>query len=222
MNPWFLYQFCQSRIKFFTDSKPVAYLLFVTAACFPGLAPASSEAAAQPPLAGQYFGLGMSRLSISSDHPSIDDQSIFGISLLWGMQYNNHILELSIAGGSGVDVGPTPDIYYPEDSADYGSITLSYQYHFHNLTIANSIFPYLGLGYSFNSINWNNYVYDQSGTGLTIIGGAIITLEKNWAVNFTIRRYEYSGEKLLFAVGDYANNDSEIYEFAAIIEYFFR
>ena len=181
----------------------------------------SSEASQDKLQSTQYLGLGLSRLSINSDHPSINNQSIAGISLLWGLRNQQHVFEVSIAGGNGVDVGPTPDIYYPEDSADYGAITLSYQYLFTDFEFAKDVFPYLGLGYSYNSFNWQTYVYDHSGDGLTIIGGLILEIEKNWAVNGSLRRYSFSGTRLLFTEGGYANYDSEIYELAIILEYRF-
>jgi len=181
----------------------------------------SSQASQDDPQSGIYIGLGLSRLSIKSEHPSISDQSIIGVSLLFGVSYDKHVFELSIAGGEGVDVGPTPDIYYPEDSADYGAITLSYQYHWRDVGMLENISPYLGIGYSYNSFNWNNYVYDQSGDGLTLIAGLIFPIDKNWNINFTLRRYSFSGERILFTYGDYPNYDSEINELAGIVEYHF-
>ncbi len=170
----------------------------------------------------QYVGLGVSRFSINSDHPSIDDQSINGLSLLFGLRYHNHVFELSMGGGSGVEVGPTYDIYYPEDTADYSFFSLSYQYQFRSLKLADNFIPYLGAGYSFNSINWHNYVYDHSGEGYAIIGGAIIQLERKWAVNLSVRRYSFSGEKILFSSGDYPNYKTEVYEFTANLVYHFN
>ena len=76
----------------------------------------------------KYFGLGLSHFSVKSKHPSIDDQSFLGISLIMGIRNRNHVFELFAGGGSGLKVGPTYDIYYPKDSADLSSITLSYQY----------------------------------------------------------------------------------------------
>ncbi len=164
----------------------------------------------------------MSRFSINSDHPSIDDQSIFGISLLFGLRNRNHVFELSMGGGSGLEVGPTTDIYYPADSADYGAFTLSYQYQFRNLKLANNVVPYFGIGYSFNSINWVNYVYDHSGDGYAILGGVIFRIEKVWAVNLSVRRFSFSGERILFSYGDYPDYTTEVYEFTANLMYHFN
>ena len=181
----------------------------------------SGEASEYQSQSAQYLGLGLSRLSVNSKHPSIKDQSITGVSLLYGLQSHNHVFELSIAGGSGIDVGPTPDIYYPEDSADFSSITLSYQYQLRDLRLTQNVFPYLGLGYSINSFNWDTYVYDHSGDGLTMIAGLAFHLEKNWAVNCTFRRYSFSGKRLFFTEGDYPAYDTEVSEVAVILEYLF-
>jgi opacity protein-like surface antigen len=181
-----------------------------------------SQAAENQIEAEQYVGLGVSRFSINSEHPSIDDQSITGISLLFGFRYRNHVIELSMGGGSGIEAGPTSDIYYPADSADYSAITLSYQYQFRGLRLADNVFPYLGLGYNFNSINWENYVYDHSGDGYAIIGGLIITIEKLWAVNLSIRRYSFSGERFLFSSDDYPDYTTEVYELTANVVFHFN
>ena len=169
----------------------------------------------------QYVGGGVGRFSISSDHPSIGDQSAFGISLLYGIRLHSHVFELSMGGASGIDVGPTSDPFYPADSADYGYFSLSYQYQFRNLFPSTTVTPYFGGGYSFNSINWNNYVYDHSGDGYSIIGGIIFRLQTRWSANLAVRRMSYSGERLLFVTGDYEDYDSEVYEFSATLVYHF-
>ena len=169
----------------------------------------------------QYVGGGVGRFSISSDHPSIDDQSVFGISLLYGIRRNSHVFEVSMGGASGIDVGPTPDPFYPADSADYGYFSLSYQYQFRILFPSTTVTPYLGGGYSFNSINWNNYVYDHSGDGYSIIGGVIFRLQTRWSVNLAVRRMSFSGERVLFVTNDYPDYDSEVCEFSANLVYHF-
>ncbi|MCI0507796.1 MAG: porin family protein [Gammaproteobacteria bacterium] len=171
--------------------------------------------------AEHYAGLGLSRFSFDSDHPSVGDQSIMGVSLLFGLRNRSHVFELSFGGGGGVEVGPTPDIFYPADTADYGVITLSYQYQFHGVTAVGALIPYLGIGYSFNSINWENYVYDHSGDGYTLMGGVIFRLEQSWAVNLSIKRHSFSGEQLLFTGGDNPDYSTEVYDFTAFLVYIF-
>ncbi|WP_455221157.1 outer membrane beta-barrel protein [Kaarinaea lacus] len=169
----------------------------------------------------QYVGGGIGRFSINSDHPSVDDQAIFGISLLYGIRRHNHVFELSMGGGSGLDVGPIADPFYPADSADYGYFSLSYQYQFRNLLPSENITPYFGGGYSFNSINWQNYVYDVSGDGYSIIAGMIFQVQTQWSVNLAIRRMSFSGERILFVTTDYPDYDNVVYEFAANLVYHF-
>jgi opacity protein-like surface antigen len=169
----------------------------------------------------QYVGGGVGRFSINSDHPSIGDQSAFGISLLYGIRLYSHVFELSMGGVSGIDVGPVADPFYPADSADYGYFSLSYQYQFRNLLPSQSVTPYFGGGYSFNSINWQNYVYDHSGDGYSIIGGVIFRLQTRWSVNLAFRRMSFSGERVLFVTSDYPDYDSEVYEFSANLVYHF-
>jgi len=169
----------------------------------------------------QYLGAGLARFSIKSGHPSIDDQSISGVSLIYGVRSYNHVFELALGGGGGVEVGPTYDIYYPEDTADYGYFSLSYHYQFRNLIDSAGVIPYLGAGYSFSSINWQNYVYDHSGEGYSIIAGVLLPLEKRWSLNASLSRLSYSGEKSLFSYGDYENYDTRASEIALKLVYHF-
>lgn len=169
----------------------------------------------------QYLGAGLARFSIKSDHPSINDQSISGVSLIYGVRSYNHVFELALGGGGGVEVDPTYDIYYPEDTADYGYFSLSYHYHFRNFIGSSGVVPYLGAGYSFNSINWQSYVYDHSGEGYSVIVGALFPIEKNWSLNASYTRLSYSGEKLLFSFGDYQNYDTRVSEMALKLVYHF-
>ncbi|KPJ92418.1 MAG: hypothetical protein AMJ53_09425 [Gammaproteobacteria bacterium SG8_11] len=217
MSPSVALRACYSPSRFLTKKSPHTIVILLLL-----FAPLISLAAEAEIKSEQYIGLGMARFSINSDHPSIDDQAIVGMSLLFGVRSRSHVFELSLGGGSGVEVGPTFDIYYPEDSADYGYFSLSYQYQFRHLKPASNVFPYLGAGYSFHSINWNNYVYDHSGDGYAIMGGVVIPIEKTWAINLSVRRFSFSGEKILFSSGDYPDYATQVYEVAASLVYHFN
>lgn len=170
---------------------------------------------------GSYLGLGPSYITINSGHPSIEKQSIVGFSIFYGVRYQAHILELSMGGGSGVDTEPTYDIYYPGDTADYGYISISYQYQFLDLADLFNSTPFIGAGYSFDSINWQNYVYDHSGDGFELSTGLIFQTGNNWSVNVSMRYHRFSGEKVLFSAGDYRNYDTETYILTAALYYHF-
>ena len=90
------------------------------------------------------------------------------------------------------------------------------------MSLTDSVIPYLGLGYNFNSINWQNYVYDHSGDGYALMGGLILRIEKSWTVNLFVRRTSFSGERLFFSSGDYPNYTTEVYELSANIVYHFN
>lgn len=151
----------------------------------------------------QYLGAGLSRIAIKSGHPSIADQSITGVALAWGIRRYNHVFELALGGGGGVNVGPTYDIYYPEDKADYGYFSLSYHYQFRSWPTQGSVVPFLGAGYSFNSINWQSYVYDHSGEGYAITAGAIFPVDEHWSLNASFAHHNFSGSRILFSSSDY-------------------
>ncbi|MBT3251717.1 MAG: outer membrane beta-barrel protein [Candidatus Marinimicrobia bacterium] len=170
----------------------------------------------------KYIGLGLSHFSVKSKHPSIDDQSFLGISLIMGIRNRSHVFELFAGGGAGLDVGPTYDIYYPKDSADFSSITLSYQYQFRNINQLENSIPYLGIGLSYNSINWTKYVYDHTGDGITILAGIILKTADNWAINFSMRQYKYSGTRQIFSDGNYPSYNTKAFEITGILVYHFN
>jgi len=171
---------------------------------------------------GQYLGIGPSHYSINSDHPSIGNQSISGISLTWGLIRSNFAFELSIGGGSGIETDPTPDIYYPADKADLTVMNISYHYLFTNLNGLDNAVPYVGVGYGFTSFIWSTYVYDHTGEGLVLVAGAIINFDQHWAVNFSARQYNTIGHQAFFSYGSSPSYDTAVREFAAILEFHFN
>lgn len=140
---------------------------------------------------------------------------------MYGVRRHNHVFELSMGGGSGVDAGPIEDPNYPADSADYGYFSLSYHYQFRNLFSLKNFTPYVGVGYSFNSINWQNYVYDISGDGLSISAGAIFQLQTRWSINLAFSRKSFSGERILFVSADYPGYETVVNQLAVNLVYHF-
>jgi len=183
--------------------------------------PLHAQADSAEVMSEQYVGGGIAWFSIHSDHPSVDNQTVPGISLLYGVRRHNHVFELSLGGGSGVNVGPVEDPNYPADSADYMYFSLSYHYQFRNLAPSNNFTPYIGVGYSFNSISWQNYVYDISGDGLSINAGVIFQIQTQWSINLVFRHISFSGERILFVSADYPDYDTVVNEFAASLVYHF-
>ncbi len=169
----------------------------------------------------QYLGAGVSRISIQSGHPSIDDQTISGLSVVYGIRRYNHVFEMTVGGGDGVNVGPTYDIYYPEDRADYSYFSLAYHYQFRSLVTSTDIVPYLGGGYSFNSINWQNYVYDHSGEGYALVAGVLLPVDNNWSLNVSFTRQRYSGSRILFSSSDYESYTTSVNLFTVNFVYHF-
>ena len=169
----------------------------------------------------QYLGAGVSRISIQSGHPSIGDQSISGLSVVYGIRRYNHVFEMTVGGGDGVNVGPTYDIYYPEDKADYGYFSLVYHYQFRGLVTSTNIVPYLGGGYSFNSINWQNYVYDHSGEGYALVAGVLLPVDNRLSLNVSFTRQSYSGSRILFSSSDYESYTTSVNLFTVNFVYHF-
>lgn len=196
--------------------KSQQYLAFVILTCASVLCLATeSEIKSE-----QFVGLGMSKVSIDSGHPSIGNQSVSGLVVQFGYRNQNHVFEMATGGADGLDVGPTYDIYYPEDSAEYMYLSLSYIYQFRNLLEANAVIPYLGGGWHISSVNWDTYVYDHTGEGITIVGGIIIPLEDRLFINVSARQLRYSGERLLFGSWGYDNYDTVVNEVA--VTFLFR
>ena len=77
------------------------------------------EGSAQP-----YVGLGLSRLSLASQYSAIDARSGTGFTLIGGIEFaSTGFAELAVSS-AGVDTGPTENIFYPADSAEYSILRL--------------------------------------------------------------------------------------------------
>ncbi len=69
-----------------------------------------------------------------------------------------------------LNTGPTPGIYYPDDSAEYGILDLGTKRYFHPHKHAN-LSPWIGAGIGLHFIDWRSYYYTVDDYGYSLSGG---------------------------------------------------
>ncbi len=139
-------------------------------------APSPSPPAAEPPPAprappGRYT-LGAEALwgTISSSHPSIDGSSGGGLLLSFGMRFTEALaLDMRVGGTWNGRVGPTPEISYPADRAEYAVLLLGLVWELQGGGAPVS--PWLGGWLGLHSIQWKTYWYSVSGLGASLGAG---------------------------------------------------
>ncbi len=148
-----------------------------------------------------YLGGGPAAVSLDSHHEAIGRQSLSGGQLLWGWEAEQiHGFELVLGGTGDFPVDAVDDPFYPPDDAEYLFMAFNYRYHLRRW-FPNRLVPYLGVGWSYHSVQWVNYVYDQSGAGLSLNGGLRFYLEGPWAIELDISRQQWSGERIYYSSG---------------------
>jgi outer membrane protein W len=128
---------------------------------------------------GFYLGGGISSVRLESEHPSVNDQSGIGYQLLVGSKSENWGIELAATVGPSFNTAPTPGIYYPEDSAEYGNVDLGVKRYFHPKNYSE-LSPWMGAGFSMHFITWDTYYYNVDGFGYSLTGGVDFQLAPDW------------------------------------------
>jgi hypothetical protein len=76
--------------------------------------------------AGAYLGGGVSRFSLSSSNSAIDGRAANGVTIFAGVEFaSTWSAELAISAAPEIDTGPTQNIFYPADSAEYSILRAS-------------------------------------------------------------------------------------------------
>jgi len=125
---------------------------------------------------GIYVGFGLSNASIKSDFPAIADQNSSGYFVIFGSPFaKTWSFELEAGGLGDFNTGPTPNIFYPADSAYLAYI---------NLGIRKSLWaksernwtPWLAARYGYYYYGWNTFAYSLGGSGPSASFGVDLSL----------------------------------------------
>jgi opacity protein-like surface antigen len=174
--------------------------------------------AAQGSWAQPYIGLGVSNLALSSDYSSINGRSKTGFTLVGGYEFaSTWFTELAVSSASGIDTGPTENIYYPADSAEYSILRVSIGTSF--WTFAERRWkPWVAVGAAYHFVNWDTFYYQLDGTGLSLGAGVDVELVPSWRLRFQAIRYRFSAYDT-YGDGPYSTRTTEL---SAAVIYAFR
>jgi hypothetical protein len=150
---------------------PIRGPLGVLALALAGLAP-PSPAGAAPVRSDRsaYVGGGVQYGWVESEHPSIDGSKGSGYQVVGGARVADRLFFDMRIGGIFVDVGPTPEIAYPADRADYSMLAMGLLYEFREPG-ATGPSLWVALHGSYHNFNWKSFVYVIDGLGLSPSAG---------------------------------------------------
>ena len=171
------------------------------------------DGSAQP-----YLGLGVSRLSLASQYSAIDARSATGFTLIGGIELApTWFAELSVSAAEGIDTGPTENIFYPADSAEYSILRLGVGKSFWALAERRWT-PWVSAGWSYHFINWDTFWYQVEGPGVSLGAGVDIEPARSWRLRIQAMRHRFSAHDT-YGYGPYSSRTSEV---SAAVMYAFR
>lgn len=160
-------------------------------------------------LAQPYVGLGVSRLSLSSQYSSVDGRSGTGITLFGGMEFApTWSAELSISAATGLDTGPTENIFYPADSAEYAILRIGVRKSFPG-PAEQSWTPWITVGTAYHYISWDTFYYQLDGAGLSLGAGIDFELAPSWRLRFQAISHRFSAHDT-YGDGPFSSRSTEL------------
>ena len=160
-------------------------------------------------LAQPYVGLGVSRLSLNSEYSSVDGRSGTGITLFGGTEFApTWFAELSISAASGIDSGPTENIFYPADSAEYDILRIAARKSFPGLA-DQSWTPWVTVGTAYHYVSWDTFYYQLDGSGLSFGGGVDFELAPSWSLRFQAISHRFSAHDT-YGYGPFSSRSTEL------------
>ena len=125
---------------------------------------------------GIYVGLGLSNGSINSDFSAIGNQNSAGYFVLFGSPFaETWSFELEAGGLGDFDTGPTPNIFYPADSAYLTYINFGIRKSLWARSESNWT-PWLAARYGYYYYGWNTFAYSLGGSGPSASFGIDLSL----------------------------------------------
>lgn len=110
-----------------------------------------------------FTGLGSSQISIESSSTAIDGRSSNGLTMFIGYAMSETwSMEVGLSDWHDLNVGPTQDISYPADTAEFSVISLGYRKSLWSVDDKGWA-PWLMGGVGVASINWDSFFYSIGG-----------------------------------------------------------
>lgn len=168
--------------------------------------------------AGVYVGGGVSRFSLSSSNSAIDGRAANGVTIFGGVEFaSTWSAELAISAAPEIDTGPTQNIFYPADSAEYSILRASIRKNFWKLT-EHHWAPWIGAGTAYHYINWDTYYYYLHGAGLFVAAGVDVELARSWHFRMQAVQHRFSARDNY----DYGPFRTRVLELSGAVIYYFR
>lgn len=168
--------------------------------------------------AGAYVGGGVSKVSLSSSNSTIDGRAANGLTIFGGYEFaSTWSAELAFSVAPKIDTGPTENIYYPADSAQYSILRAGMRKNFWNLA-EHHWAPWIGAGTAYHYIYRDTYYYYMHGTGFFVAGGVDVQLDRSWHFRAQAVQHRFSVRDNY----DYGPFRTRALELSGAVIYYFR
>jgi len=156
-----------------------------------------------------YLGAGVSSLSLASQYSAIGTRGTSGFTMIGGIEFAaGWFVEVAASVAGGIETGPTENIYYPADTADYGIVRLSIGKHFWPIA-ERGWTPWAAAGRASHQIYWNTFAYEVSGSGLSLGAGVDFQPAPPWRVRLQAIRHRFSAHDT-YGYGPYSGRTNEV------------
>jgi hypothetical protein len=164
-----------------------------------------------------YLGFGLARLSLDSEYASIDGRSGSGFVFYGGYEVApTWALELSVSAAD-IDAGPTVNIFYPADSAEYSILRFGVRKSLWPLN-GRRWTPWVTAGLAYHYVNWSTFYYYLEGFGVSFGGGVDFALSQDWRLRAQAMRNRFSADDT-YGEGPFGTRSNE---FSVSLFYAFR
>jgi opacity protein-like surface antigen len=169
---------------------------------------AAGMLAMQGAWAQPYLGIGVASLSLDSQYASIDGRSGTGITLYGGYEFvPTWSVELSVSAAD-IDTGPTVNIFYPADSAEYSILRVSMRKSLWTLR-ERGWTPWVAVGVAYHYVNWDTFYYQLDGTGVSLGAGVDFGLAPSWRLRLQAMRNRFSARDT-YGEGPFGTRSNEL------------
>jgi hypothetical protein len=132
------------------------------------LAPEPAQAVRFIDVSG-YIGGGMQYGWVTSGYSAIDGAQGAGVQLVFGRRLRDRYplyLDMRVSGIFAMDVGPTTEIAYPSDRADYAVMAVGGLWDFRTAG-PGALGAWASVHATYHNLNWRQHAYDLEGFGLS-------------------------------------------------------
>lgn len=142
-----------------------------------------------------YFGFGGSLIDMKSSYSAIPNVNHSAYSFCFGGGiYRTWWFDFSATIVERISTDTTENIYYPQDKAEFGLISVSLRKDLIFDERTDHVFiPWIAAGYAIQDVRWEYYFYNVTSTGYSLSAGFDILLKYGFKLDFFYQYQKVEG-----------------------------